>query len=73
MKVRDLPPVFRQSHAKAVIGVTDETILKWAAQPGSCVRIYRVGGICMVDTQSVLDYIKSQPSRPRTNRGRKAA
>ncbi len=72
-KARDLPAVFRLSKAKDVLDVTDETLLKWEAQSDGAIRIHRYGGVVLVETQSVLDYLRSQPARARTNRGRKTA
>ena len=59
------PPLFRLARSKQVIGVTDETVIAWHARPDSGIKLYRVGNVVMVETASVLDFIRRHPMSPR--------
>ena len=59
------PPMFRLARSKQVIDVTDETVLAWHAKPDSGIKMYRIGNVVMVETATVLDFIRRHPMPPR--------
>lgn len=65
--------MFRLSRAKEHVGVTDETLLAWHAKQGSGIKLYRIGGVTMVETASVFDFIRRHPAPPLARKQAKAA
>ena len=51
----------------------DETLLAWHAKQDSGIKLYRIGGVVMVETSTVFDFIRRHPAPPLARKQAKAA